>query len=265
LLLVNICSQEAKTNTKKIGMLVNRYIVVLICMISAILLVMCSGQATTISENKNELVRLAVIEVDSLQIKPYNKYLKEEIEASIRIEPGVITLYGVAEKDNPQRVTLFETYADSSQYRSHLATPHFQKYKQGTLQMVKHLDLIQMQPILYHRKPELSNARPEELYIRLIKIELDSNAVENFDKLGNKVMLPGIKNEPGILVMYAVAEKENPTRVSILEVYENLSAYSQHIETPHYLQYKEAAKALVKSLKFIDVDPIALGSKPPQE
>jgi quinol monooxygenase YgiN len=210
----------------------------------------------------NQLVRLAVIEVDSLQIKPYNELLREEIEASIRMEPGVITLYGVAEKDNPQFVTLFETYADSSQYWSHLLTPHFQKYKQRTLPMVKHLDLIQMQPIFYHRKPHLSSSRTEDLYTRLVKIELDPPALENFRHLGSTVMLPGIKNEPGVLVMYAASEKNNPARVTILEVYENAAAYNKHIETPHYLKYKEGAKGSVKSLKFIDVDPILLGSKP---
>ena len=62
--------------------------------------------------------------------------------------------------------------------------------------------------------------------------------------------------------MYAVSEKNNPTNVSILEVYENLAGYNKHIETPHYLKYKEGAKGLVKSLEFIDVDPILLGSKP---
>ena len=240
----------------------NRHVVVLIFVISATLLATCSRPTTTISEGKEELVRLAIIEVDSSKIKPFNEFLQEEIEASIRLEPGVITLYGVAEKDNPGNVTLFETYADSSQYRSHLATSHFQKYKQGTLQMVKHLDLIQMQPIVYHRKPSLSNARAEDLYIRLIKIELNANAIEDFHKLGNAVMLPGIQNEPGILVMYAVAEKNNPTTVSILEVYKNFRAYNKHIETPHYLKYKEGAKGLVKSLKFVDVNPILLGSKP---
>lgn len=243
-------------------MIACRHIFIPAVLISALLLAMCSRPTTTVSATTTELVRLAVIEVDTSEINAYNEFLREEIEASVRLEPGVITLYGVAEKDNPEHVTLFETYADSSQYRSHLTTPHFQKYKQGTLQMVKHLNLIQMQPILYHRKPDLSNARPEDLYIRLIKIELDSNAIENFNMLGNTVMLPGIKNEPGILVMYAVAEKNNPTSVSILEVYENSAAYNIHIKTPHYLNYKEGAKSLVKSLRFIDVDPILLGSKP---
>jgi 4-carboxymuconolactone decarboxylase len=242
-------------------MAANRHILRLISLTSAILLAMCSRPTKIISEDKNQLVRLAVIEVDTSQIKPYNEFLREEIEASIRLEPGVITLYGVAEKENPERIILFETYADSSQYKSHLATPHFQKYKQGTLQMVKRLDLIQMQSILYHWKPALLNARTNDLYIRLIKIEIDPNAVETFNKLGNTVMLPGIKEEPGVLVMYAVAEKDQPTRISILEVYENLAAYHKHIETPHYMAYKEASKKVVKSLEFRDVTPVLLGSK----
>lgn len=242
-------------------MFTSRFILTVGCLIPLVLLVMCARE-TSVSENKNELVRLAVIEVDSQQVNSYNEYLKEEIEASIRLEPGVITLYGVAEKHKPQYVTLFETYADSSQYRSHLTTPHFQKYKQGTLQMVKHLDLIQMESILCHRKDEISKVPTNDLYVRLIKIELDSTRIEAFNTLGSSVMLPGIKEEPGVLVMYAVAEKENPTLVSILEVYKNMDAYNRHITTPHYLQYKEGAKTLVKSLEFVDVEPVLLGSKP---
>lgn len=52
---------------------------------------------------------MAIIKVDTLQLKSYNDFLEEEVEASIRLEPGVITLYAVAEKENPHHVTLFET------------------------------------------------------------------------------------------------------------------------------------------------------------
>jgi len=51
------------------------------------------------------MIRLAKIEVDPNQLADYNSFLKEEIGASILKEPGVITLYGVAEKSNPRRVT----------------------------------------------------------------------------------------------------------------------------------------------------------------
>jgi quinol monooxygenase YgiN len=217
---------------------------------------------SAIGQNKKQLVRLAIIEVDTTQLDRYNDFLKEEIEASMQKEPGVITLYAVAEKETPERVTLFETYADSSQYRAHLATPHFQKYKHGTLQMVKHLELIETKPILYMRKKEFSKARSHDLFIRLIKMEIDSKEVDNFKELSQSVMLPGIKKESGVLVMYVVAEKNQSTHISVLEVYANSAAYEKHLNTPHFLKYKTESRTMIKSLKLIDVTPILLGSKP---
>jgi quinol monooxygenase YgiN len=217
---------------------------------------------TVMAQTKKQLVRLAIIEVDSSQVNSYNNFLREEIDASIQKEPGVLTLFAVAEKENPVRVTLFETYSDSSQYKLHLTTPHFQKYKQGTLQMVRHLELIEARPILYHRKNEISKAHSQDLFIRLIKMEIDSTQIQNFERLATDVMLPGLRKERGILVMYAVSEKLKPTRVSILEVYRDAKAYEEHRKTSHFIKYKDASKQMVRSLKLIDVTPILLGSKP---
>lgn len=89
-----------------------------------------------------QLVRLSRIEVDPNRLDEYNVYLKEEIEASMRLEPGVLTLYATAEKERPNRVTILEIYADETAYRHHIQTPHFQKYKQGTLDMVRSLELV---------------------------------------------------------------------------------------------------------------------------
>ena len=213
------------------------------------------------AQHKKQLVRLAIIEVKTAELLKYNEFLKEEIESSIRLEPGVITLYGVAEKENPERVTLFETYSDSSLYKSHLTTPHFQKYKTETLEMVTHLELIQVQPLLYHRRPELSPVGNQDYFIRLIKMEIDANSIERYIELANTVMVPGIKSETGVLVIYAVAQKNHPTQISILEVYTDLSAYKKHLTTPHFLKYKKESASMIKSLKLVDVTPILLGSK----
>ena len=97
---------------------------------------------------ENNLVRLSKITVDSAQLDAYNAFLKEEIEASMRLEPGVLTLYATAEKEAPHKVTILEIYADRSAYESHLQTPHFQKYKQGTLSMVKELELVDVKPLI---------------------------------------------------------------------------------------------------------------------
>lgn len=95
-----------------------------------------------------KMVRLSKITVDPVRLEEYNALLKEEIEASMRLEPGVLALYAVAEKEHPNRITILEIYADETAYKSHIGTPHFQKYKQGTLDMVQSLELIDAVPLI---------------------------------------------------------------------------------------------------------------------
>lgn len=101
---------------------------------------------------KQPLVRIAELEIDPTQLSGYRDALKEEIATSIRVEPGVLTLYAVSVKDQPNQVRIFETYKDQGAYESHLQTPHFKKYKAETQGMVKSLKLIETEPILLGRK-----------------------------------------------------------------------------------------------------------------
>jgi quinol monooxygenase YgiN len=103
--------------------------------------------AAVYSQQK-QMVRLAKIVVDSAHLEDYKRILKEEAEASVKLEPGVITLYAVSENGNPTHFTILEIYADSTAYRAHLQTPHFIKYKTGTKHMVKSLDLIETTPLI---------------------------------------------------------------------------------------------------------------------
>ncbi|MCC6282114.1 MAG: antibiotic biosynthesis monooxygenase [Saprospiraceae bacterium] len=97
---------------------------------------------------QNQMVRLAKLVIDSTQLESYRAALKEEIEASVQLEPGVLTLYAVAEKNNPTHITILEIYADTNAYKAHLQTPHFLKYKTGTKEMVKSLELIEATPLI---------------------------------------------------------------------------------------------------------------------
>ncbi len=94
------------------------------------------------AQGKGQMVRLAKIVIDSAQLENYKALLKEVIETSVRVEPGVLTLYEVSEKDNPCYITILEIYADTIAYKAHLQTPHFLKYKNGTKKMVKSLELV---------------------------------------------------------------------------------------------------------------------------
>lgn len=100
----------------------------------------------------HRIVRLAELEIDPAQIEKYTAALREEIEASIRLEPGVLTLYAVALKDHPNQVRILETYAHAEAYKAHLETAHFKKYKAATQGMVKSLKLLETEPILLGAK-----------------------------------------------------------------------------------------------------------------
>jgi quinol monooxygenase YgiN len=100
----------------------------------------------------NRIVRLAELEIYPDQLNAYKAALKEEIEASIRAEPGVLTLYAVSVKTHPEQIRLFETYRDTASYQAHLQSPHFRKYKEQTQQMVKSLTLLDTDPILLGSK-----------------------------------------------------------------------------------------------------------------
>ena len=100
------------------------------------------------SAAENNMVRLSRIIIDPERLEEYNAYLKEEIEVSMRLEPGVLTLYAVADKERPNEITILEIYADEAAYQTHIATPHFRKYKQGTLDMVQSLSLVDTRSLI---------------------------------------------------------------------------------------------------------------------
>ena len=107
------------------------------------------------AQDKNHVVRIAKLVIDSAQLDNYMAALKEHAETAVRVEPGVLTLYGVAEKNNPTHITVFEIYADAAAYQAHLQTAHFKKYKSTTKDMVKSLELVETTPIVLAAKPRL--------------------------------------------------------------------------------------------------------------
>lgn len=117
----------------------------------AVIIVLQSINA--MAESKSEqIVRLSKLEIAPEKLELYKAALKEEIEASIRLETGVLTLYAVFEKRAPNKLTILEIYQNRQAYESHVKTPHFLKYKTGTLEMVTDLELIDVDPLIPNLK-----------------------------------------------------------------------------------------------------------------
>lgn len=93
------------------------------------------------------IVRLSEVEVYPQYLDEYMKFAVEVGATSLQNEPGVLTMYAMQDKQNPCMITILETYSSQEAYKSHIASDHFQKYKQGTLHMVKSLKLRDQAPL----------------------------------------------------------------------------------------------------------------------
>jgi quinol monooxygenase YgiN len=104
------------------------------------------------AQNTDLVVRIARLQIDSAQLENYKIALKLHAETAVRVEPGVLTLYAVYEKDHPTHVTVFEIYKNAEAYQAHLKSPHFIQYKTSTKDMVKSLELTETVPIALETK-----------------------------------------------------------------------------------------------------------------
>ncbi len=93
------------------------------------------------------ICRLAEIEVYPEHLTEYLSYANEVDRLSVEREPGVICLFPMQSAEDSTQIRILEIYASEDAYQQHLKTDHFQKYKQGTLHMVKDLKLPTMQPL----------------------------------------------------------------------------------------------------------------------
>jgi quinol monooxygenase YgiN len=120
--------------------------------LSASVLSSSLGGTAIAQEPQGQYVQVAEIEIDPTQLDSYRAAVREHIETAVRVEPGVLVLYAVSEKDDPTRIRVFEIYRDTDAYKAHLQSPHFKKYKAATETMVKSLKLVQTSPIILGAK-----------------------------------------------------------------------------------------------------------------
>lgn len=105
-------------------------------------------------------------------------------------------------------------------------------------------------------------AQKKKQMVRLAKIKVDPSQLEKYEIALKEQMTTAIRNEPGVITYYAVADKADPSNITILEIYADTTAYKSHIETAHFKKYKETVKNMVLSLQLIDVSLIGSAKKP---
>ena len=97
------------------------------------------------------------------------------------------------------------------------------------------------------------SAQTKDMMIRISEIEIDSNYLKEYNAILQEESRASVQLEAGVIAIYPLYQKENPTQIRILEIYANREAYEAHLKTPHFQKYKTSTLKMVKSLKLVDM------------
>ena len=97
--------------------------------------------------------------------------------------------------------------------------------------------------------------------VRIAELEIDPAQLAAYRNALKEEITTAIRVEPGVLTLYAVSVKDQPSQIRIFETYTDQAAYESHLQTPHFKKYKAETQGMVKSLKLIETEPILLGGR----
>ena len=102
-----------------------------------------------------------------------------------------------------------------------------------------------------------SNSPQDGLITRIAEIEVNDGYLESYLAAAHNVGTKSVETEPGVICIFPMQVKEQPNTIRIVEIYRDQEAYRSHLQTPHFLEYKQGTLHMVKSLKLVDTNPLA--------
>ena len=106
------------------------------------------------------------------------------------------------------------------------------------------------------------NFNSDKMMIRISEIGIKPEYLDEYLSILEEESKASVELESGVISIYPMYQKENPTQIRILEIYSDKKAYESHLETPHFKHYKTTTLKMVNSLKLIDMNAIDGGTMP---
>src|SRR5437764_13236942 len=103
--------------------------------------------------------------------------------------------------------------------------------------------------------PAMSEKKSAQ-HIQIAEIVVNPAQLDSYKSAVAEQIEAAIRLEQGVLALYSVSNKDDPTRITVFEIYRDREAYLAHLQAPHFLRYKASVEKMVKSLKLIPVDPV---------
>ncbi|RZJ33008.1 MAG: hypothetical protein EOO18_09445, partial [Chryseobacterium sp.] len=95
-----------------------------------------------------------------------------------------------------------------------------------------------------------------DMMVRISEIEIVPEFLEEYKSILKEEASASVKLEKGVIAIFPMYERKNPTQIRIIEIYVDKEAYQFHLQTPHFQHYKTSTLKMVKSLNLIDMESL---------
>ncbi len=197
-------------------------------------------------------VRWSELEIAPAWSDTFKSLGEENVRETRRTEPGVLAFYSASEKDRPNHIHVLEIYADTNAYQIHLQSPHFQRFRDATGQMVRQRQFFEVRPVMLGAK---SQSPPSDAFVRIAELEIDPDQLDAYIAIVSEEIGDSVSVESGVFAIYALALNDRPNHLRFYEIYADEHAYLLHRETPHFRKYLDATQDMITARKLIETEP----------
>ena len=162
-------------------------------------------------------------------------------------ETGTYALYGSLDKQNPNVMRLLEIYEDEAAYEIHVGTDGFHKYKEERKEILEKLVILPVDPIVLEQKEEGTGTN-----VILHLYEVKPEKLDAFKKLITKEMRRGVKEDAGVMGLFATAELERTNMIHTYELFKDDAARDAYKNSKAHQAFWKKAQQMLNSTKEIE-------------
>lgn len=97
--------------------------------------------------------------------------------------------------------------------------------------------------------------------MRIFEFVLAPSDVQPILDVGKKNIELSVRDEPGVLAMFCSTDKDDPSKLYVVEIYRDQAAYRSHADSPHFKAFLAAIEGKVISRTVRETNPTVLGAK----
>ena len=187
-------------------------------------------------------IHWAVLESAPGKMAEMGAMAAKDVAPTVAKESGTYALYGGIDKTNPNIMRLLEIYESEDAYNKHVSSPGFLRYKANRVPILKNLKFLDVTPIVLEQK-----ASGEGHLVKMRLLEINKADIATASKLLKEEMTRAVKDENGVMGLFATAEKARPNMIHTFELFSDEETYNKYVASKEYKNYQNSLKKYVLS------------------